>query len=93
MKYLLNALLLLSFSACFSGEPEPIANVGVRDYEVLLKRCNGNSCCEASARKIKQIKGFALKNNTSCPKGYRRNLMKCRSSYSWCEPFPLKKLK
>lgn len=86
MNYFFAIIILFFVSACYGGDPKSISDVDSRDYSELFDRCNGDGCCEASAKDIKQTKGFVLKDGYDCPAGYQRNGMKCVTSYRWCEP-------
>ena len=84
---LITVIILLTVSvSCSGGVPDSIDDVDVRNYDELFKRCNGNSCCEASARKLKSSGGFVLKSGVTCSDGYQRNLLRCKPGYAWCEP-------
>ncbi len=85
IKFLLH-FLLFSCTAGVAKNPSPIDDVDVRDYPELIKRCNENSCCVSSAKHIQQNKGFVLKEDATCPENYQRDMLKCISSYKWCEP-------
>ena len=86
MNYFFAIMILFFVSASYGGDPKPISDVDVRDYSELFKRCNGDGCCEASAKRIKQTKGFVLKDGVVCPNGYQWNHLRCITSYRWCEP-------
>ncbi|OGY52045.1 MAG: hypothetical protein A3J59_03970 [Candidatus Buchananbacteria bacterium RIFCSPHIGHO2_02_FULL_56_16] len=54
-------------------------------YQELAVRCEGDGCCEASAREMAQG-SFRLAAQNGCRQGYQANSLKCPTSYHWCEP-------
>lgn len=89
MRQIIGLYFILGLAGCswFQGEPESVEQVAANDYKALFEKCNGNSCCEASARAVEQNKGFILKDRAgSCPERFRRNMMRCLQTYVWCEP-------
>jgi len=78
-KYLLFSLLLVT--ACTS-DTKPIQTDDPY-YLKLEKQCDGNGCCLTSLRGM--IAARSKLANGTCPKGYRRNMLKCIHTYDWCE--------
>jgi len=56
------------------------------DYDALRKDCKGNGCCQASVKSMKSAKGFLHTDGSTCPSGYKRNMLKCIQTYMWCQP-------
>ncbi len=64
-----------------------------RYYQALQDECQTQqsvSCCEASVDRMEKG-GFqrdisGLTENYGCPPGYNANMLRCFSSYRWCEP-------
>lgn len=73
---------------CFAKNVSTVDDVDIRNYSELNKRCNGNSCCEASAKRLEKSNGFLIRPNQpfECPEGFQANGLKCLDSYRWCEP-------
>jgi hypothetical protein len=89
MKYFALLLFFVSINSLAVKVPSGTDDVIERDYEELLRRCAGASCCEASARRVEKAQGFVIKSKTfSCPEGFTPNALKCVGSYKWCEPKP-----
>lgn len=88
MKISLILVFTFFLASCIAGQPTSTEGVDVRNYKELLKRCNGNSCCESSARNMESAKGFLIKDykSTQCTGEFRPNMLKCPTSYIWCEP-------
>ncbi|NUM58457.1 MAG: hypothetical protein HUU56_07485 [Bdellovibrionaceae bacterium] len=83
----LPAILLFSVS-CFSQAPSSFKDVQIRDYKELFKRCNGDSCCESSAKRLEKSGGYVLQEGQpfKCPADYSPDGLKCLNSYRWCSP-------
>jgi len=68
-------------------------NLGLPDYKALARECQKKQsvgCCMASVRAMEKGQ-FMLDTGktfaeTTCPKGYAPNMMKCIDSYRWCIP-------
>lgn len=57
------------------------------DYDRLLKQCDiGTGCCKASVDRMRASNAI-LKTAEKCPSGYIPNMLKCITSYQWCEPY------
>lgn len=54
-------------------------------YDVLEKRCDGDGCCLASLKAMKDNNYKEADKNGKCPEGFNGNMMKCITSYQWCE--------
>ena len=65
-------------------------------YNKLRSGCRNNTwtgnnideCCQSSVDAMESSKGIMLDPvlTVECPEGYTKNMMKCPSSYQWCEP-------
>jgi hypothetical protein len=91
MKYFVSGILsLFLVSGSFGNETPTSGNQVTKDgYKELFRQCNGNKCCEASARAIEKAKGFALKTkDEKCPEGFQKQTQLCIQSYVWCESKP-----
>jgi hypothetical protein len=68
-------LLILTplFYGCSPTEKMPLSveDVHNNDYPELLKRCNGNKCCESSEHSVEAARGFLKKLDQSCPEGFK----------------------
>ena len=65
----------------FQGETENY-------YNLLEKKCAGNSCCLASLKGMKENNYKEADENGNCPEGFRIDGIKgkCITDLSWCEP-------
>ena len=57
-------------------------------YDRLTKECKNKgseNCCLASVNAIK-AGNYTLVPEQGCPAGYQPNMMRCKDSYTWCEP-------
>jgi hypothetical protein len=54
-------------------------------YELLKDGCDNESCC-LSAVKYMEDGGFTEAKDGNCPDGFNSNMLRCISSYKWCEP-------
>ncbi len=63
-------------------------------YVSLAQECRrsktGAKCCLRSLERIKEG-GYSLAPGKTlvesvCPQGFKRNMLKCKASYRWCEP-------
>jgi hypothetical protein len=66
-------------------EPLEIAAYTQKDYKAMRRACAGDGCCLASVESMERNQGI-LANAEACPKGMSPNMLKCVSSYRWCEP-------
>lgn len=60
-------------------------------YKELAEQCMGKtsySCCMSSVRSMEQG-DYKIEPETGCPDGFQRNMLKCESSFKWCEPCAL----
>ncbi|MCK5123357.1 MAG: hypothetical protein KAQ87_04405 [Candidatus Pacebacteria bacterium] len=55
-------------------------------YDVLEKKCDGDGCCLASLKVMRENNYKEADKNGNCPEGFNRNMMRCIISYQWCEP-------
>ena len=57
-------------------------------YKNLSQQCStqpASSCCLASINTMSEG-GFELATGSSCPAGFKSNILKCEDSLTWCEP-------
>ena len=57
-------------------------------YADLLKVCGkktSQNCCISSLKQMRHG-GYRLKEGKSCPEGMTSNTLKCKDSFTWCEP-------
>ena len=89
-------LLLLAFFP-ITASAQPVLDDAY--YNNLRKACKNNSwfnavdsCCESSVDTMESLK--AIQHDpiltVECPEGYTKNMLKCESSYQWCEPMEKK---
>ncbi|MCK5084683.1 MAG: hypothetical protein KAQ64_03445 [Candidatus Pacebacteria bacterium] len=55
-------------------------------YNVLEKKCAGNSCCVSSLKTMRANNYKEADRNGECPEGFYMDMMKCITSYQWCVP-------
>jgi hypothetical protein len=65
-------------------------------YNKLRSGCRNNTwtgadmdgCCQSSVDAMEARKGIQHDPvlTVECPEGYSKNMMKCASTYQWCEP-------
>ena len=55
-------------------------------YNLLEKKCNGDNCCLSSFKTMRDNNYKEADKNGKCPEGFFMNMMKCITSYQWCEP-------
>ena len=55
-------------------------------YNLLEKKCNGDNCCLSSLKTMRANNYKEADKNGNCPEGFFMNMMKCITSYQWCEP-------
>ena len=55
-------------------------------YDLLEKKCAGDSCCLASLKVMRSGNYKGADENGNCSDGFNRNMMKCITSYQWCVP-------
>ncbi|HOW36717.1 MAG TPA: hypothetical protein PLK34_00495 [Candidatus Pacearchaeota archaeon] len=83
------SIILLSFLIfiAFFQSSDDLGSSGY--YQDLLKRCELNGeydpCCLSSWERMEK-RGYLLAPETGCPLGYIPNMLKCFSSFRWCEP-------
>lgn len=80
---LTGALLVVVAGWLVTHPAQPAATLDY--YQELAVRCEGDGCCEASAREMAQG-SFRLASQNGCRLGYYRTSLKCPTSYRWCEP-------
>jgi hypothetical protein len=54
-------------------------------YEILKEGCDNEGCCLSSV-KFMEEGNFTEAKDGSCPDGFKSNMLRCISSYKWCEP-------
>lgn len=79
---LVSILLVLNCTTSYSKDVEKDLK---SNYQQFLDKCNRDSCCERSVKVAESIKAIIISRSTECPKGYQRDLLKCKSSYVWCK--------
>lgn len=81
-------MLFFLLAGCIFSKNEPEKYDGNnRDYKAIFRSCNGDSCCETSAKAVEKSQGFVLKEpSENCPEGFRTNILRCPGSFKWCEP-------
>ncbi|MEA2098188.1 MAG: hypothetical protein U9P70_03900, partial [Patescibacteria group bacterium] len=55
-------------------------------YDLLKKKCAGNSCCLSSFKYMKENNYKEADENYKCPDGFKAGGLRCESSLNWCEP-------
>lgn len=54
-------------------------------YKDLANKCESKSCCLESVNRM--VAGnYKLSPEKGCPEGFQGNMLRCESSYKWCEP-------
>ena len=53
-------------------------------YDVLEKKCAGDSCCLQSVKTMR-MGNFKLVPKSGCQKGFQVNSLWCERAYDWCE--------
>jgi hypothetical protein len=54
-------------------------------YNDLSSQCEGDECCLASVNSMFKG-GYKLATDGQCPEGYDISMLRCITSYKWCEP-------
>lgn len=54
-------------------------------YDELSQKCSGDNCCLNSVKRMESKKAI-VSSNGECPDGYKADMLRCISSYKWCEP-------
>ena len=81
MKVLMTLLLVFNFNLSF-GVSNSQTDIDYKNYiDDLTEKCEGASCCLKSVSIIKKNNTVLFKDLKDCKK---RDLLRCRSSYSWC---------
>ena len=80
---LTGALLVVVAGWLVTHPAQPTATLDY--YQELTVRCEGDGCCESSARAMADG-SFRLAETDGCRLGYHRTSLKCPTSYHWCEP-------
>lgn len=80
--------IIWKYSKCVTNNQitKPINQETENYYGVLEKKCNDNSCCLASLRVMRENNYKEANENSKCPEGFNGNMMRCITSYQWCEP-------
>ena len=72
-----------------SGDNQNTETAATQDYYDKLARSVKHSwsknCCLASVKAMK-AGNYTLVPEEGCPAGYQPNMLKCKESYTWCEP-------
>ena len=72
-----------------SGDNQNTETAATQDYyDKLASECNNKeseNCCLASVKAMK-AGNYTLVPEQGCLAGYQPNMMKCKDSYTWCEP-------
>jgi len=55
-------------------------------YDVLEKKCADDSCCVSSLKTMRTNSYKEADKNGKCSDGFNMNMMRCVTSYQWCEP-------
>ncbi|MCK5084359.1 MAG: hypothetical protein KAQ64_01780 [Candidatus Pacebacteria bacterium] len=55
-------------------------------YDILGKKCNGDGCCLSSLETMREYNYKEVHENKKCPEGFNKIMMRCLTSYQWCEP-------
>ena len=55
-------------------------------YDVLEKKCDGDSCCVSSLKTMRANNYKEADKDGRCLEGFYMNMMKCITSYRWCVP-------
>ncbi|HBR15818.1 MAG TPA: hypothetical protein DD723_09830 [Candidatus Omnitrophica bacterium] len=55
-------------------------------YQGLSKECaKGDGCCQQSVNHMSKHQ-YPVMPEEGCPEGFQQNLLRCITSYTWCEP-------
>ena len=54
-------------------------------YDLLEKKCD-DSCCLSSSKRMRANNYKKADKNGKCPEGFYMDMLKCVTSYQWCEP-------
>ncbi len=65
---------------------KPVDQETENHYNVLEKKCAGNSCCVSSLKTMKENNYKEADESGECPEGFYMDMMKCITSYQWCVP-------
>ena len=65
---------------------KPINQETENYYDVLEEKCNGDNCCLSSLKHMRNNNYKKADENEECPEGFNRSMMRCITSYQWCEP-------
>ena len=92
MKKIISVIFVFVFSITI-GYCQEKEKQELPDYKALAEQCKEKTsvgCCMASVRAMEEGKylldtGKTFKD-TTCPKGYEPNMMRCIDSYRWCVP-------
>ncbi len=66
--------------------------VGERSYDLLEKKCDGNSCCLDALEYMKENnyketkRSFQPEEKHNCPSGFKVGSLDCYTFLKWCEP-------
>ncbi len=55
-------------------------------YDILEKRCNGNSCCLSSLKFMRENNYKEVNKDYKCSDGFKAGGLRCITSYNWCKP-------
>ena len=53
-------------------------------YLKLEKACKGSSCCRASVKIMLDSNATLVPKNSTCNKGFHREMLRCIDTYQWC---------
>lgn len=80
---------ILSLNAyVYLGKKAEVSSFKDSYYGVLARQCENKAsfnCCMASVRAMKNG-NYKLSDNNTCSDGFTQNMMKCISTFKWCEP-------
>ena len=87
--------LLLAMLFPLTAAAQPVLDDAY--YNKLRTACRSSStswfddvdnCCQTSVDTMQTHKAFQLDPalTVECPEGYAKNMLKCASTYQWCEP-------
>lgn len=87
-------LLIAVYAMRVSATPQAEIAQLPQDYQALGQQClerGSFNCCMASVKTMakggyRQASEFKSLEDEGCPKGYRRNILRCIDSFAWCEP-------
>ena len=69
---------------------KPVGQEAENYYDVLEKKCAGDSCCLSSLKAMKANDYKEVDKNGKCPDGFELGGLRCESSLSWCGEIPEK---